>query len=147
MLKLTTVCAAVLVLSGCAAQDGSMGFNQLETVNYLRAQKDLPLDLVMTQRAVFKQPAVCDSDLQFAVDPDQPTYARVTKPFSPGATRLNDTIVMGMTLMSDRTIRTRVYSYFTPTDEQITEMYNALRYPGICPGEPIPEEPKKAEEE
>lgn len=123
----------VLALSGCAAPSGGISMLQLESPEYHRDRRSFPLDFVGVQRAVIKHQQVCGSDIQFAVDDKHPGYARVTKPFAPGAEGLNNTIVLGLTKMANVQTRGDVYSYQTPDRAQIREIYQALMHPEECP--------------
>src|SRR5690606_18266988 len=123
----------VLALSGCAAPPEGISLLQLESQQYHRDKRSFPLDFVGVQRAVIKHQQVCGSDIQFAVDDNHPGYARVTKPFSPGAEGVNNTIVLGLTKMANVETRGDVYSYRTPTRAQLREIYQALLHPDECP--------------
>lgn len=132
-------CAAIAIslvgLAGCAGSSGSIGLNQLERQAHQHDSRRLPYDFVKIQRAVFKHQAACDSDAVFSVEPSLPTYARISKPFSPGATTVSETLVLGLTLMRDLTVKADLFSYYTPTKAQINQMYNIVLRPELCPGQ------------
>lgn len=157
MKKATLSIAAALLLAGCAASpDQGMGLYQLETAPYLRDDRKLPMDFVQIQRAVFKQQARCGLALQFKVDDRHPSYARVTLPLVEGAGPgdWDKMLVLGLTLVqnspakvlgvtlregAEPATRAQLYSYYTPSKQQVRDIYNALLHPDLCPGETPPE--------
>lgn len=145
------------LLAGCASSDGGMGLYQLETAQYKREERKLPMDFVQIQRAVFKQQAQCGSSLEFKVDEMHPSYARITQPMfedaQPG--EWDKFMVLGLTLLQqqaakilgvtlresdDPATRAQLYSYYTPSRDQIRAVFNAILHPELCPGETPPEE-------
>jgi len=148
-MKKTGLAIAVLLLAGCASSDKGVGLYQLETSQYTRAERNLPMDFVQLQRAVFKRQAKCGTDIRFAVDERHPSYARVTVPFGPGESGWDNILVLGMTQMqtsaakvlgvtlreeSKAFVRTRLYSYYSPSKDQIKRLYGALLHPEDCEG-------------
>lgn len=131
-MKKLVLCLA-LAITGCASTPNGISLLQLESPEYFRDRRSFPLDFVGAQRAVIKHQQICGSDIEFAVDERHPGYARVTKPFSPGATGWNNTIVLGLTKMSNVQTRGEVYSYSTPSRAQLREIYQVLLHPDECP--------------
>ena len=147
-----------LLLAGCASPDAGISLYQIETAQYMREERKLPMDFVQIQRAVFKQQARCGSQLDFKVDEKHPSYARVTQPFAEGAQpgEWDKHLVLGLTLLQqssakilgvtlresdDPATRARLYSYYTPSKDQVRAVFNAILHPELCPGEtPPPEE-------
>jgi len=134
---------AALVLAGCAASGGQVGLVVLETPQYQRGERSVPRTFVQMQQAVFKQQASCGSTIQFAVDQNQPSYARISMRLS-GATGekteqdWSHTLVLGVQMLEGRPARGRYYSYYPVTRAQMDVLYNAVVYPQVCPGQPIP---------
>lgn len=156
MKKAALSIATALLLAGCASSPQGLGLYQLETPSYQRDARNLPMDFVQIQRAVFKQQARCDSKLQFKVDEKHPSYARVTLPLLEGAQpgEWDKTMVLGLTLVqhseskllgitlreeSTASSKAQLYSYYAPSKEQVRALYNALLHPDLCPGETPPE--------
>ena len=136
MIKQWTAALACLMAAGCASTGtGNIGLNELERVSYLRASRDLPMDFVKIQRAVFRHQAACGEDVKFAVDGTNAVYARITKAFKPGAQGLSETLVLGLTMQKNLNTRAVLYSYYTPTRGQINAMYNIVLSPELCPGQ------------
>jgi len=150
--------ATALLLAGCATPNQGVGLYQLETAPYLRAERKLPMDFVQIQRAVFKQQARCGLDLQFKVDQQHPSYARVTMPLAEGAgpEDWDKLLVLGLTLLQqseskvlgvtlreggDAITRARLYSYYTPGKDRVKALFDAILHPELCPGETPPEKP------
>lgn len=148
--------AAALLLAGCASSERGVGLYQLETSQYLRAERNLPMGFVQIQRAIFKQQARCDSALQFRVDDNHPSYARVTQRLKDGAqagewehflvlglqlVRNSESKVLGVTLREagEASTKAKLYSYYTPDKEQVQAVFNAILHPDLCPGETPPE--------
>lgn len=149
MKKFVVLCSLV-ILAGCAVSGGGeIGLTTLETPIYMRAERWVPKTFVQVQRAVFQHQAVCMVNIKFAVDELHPSYARVTKDFD-GVTGQrsagsNQSMVLGLQFFSNMPLRGRLYSYYTPTDAQVQEMYDAILHPERCPGDPRPAEPAKKE--
>lgn len=148
--------AAALLLAGCAGPERGVGLYQLETSEYLRVARNIPMDFVQIQRAVFKQQARCGSSLQFQVDDQHPSYARVTQPLVEGAqagdwdkmlvlglqlVRNAESKVLGVTLREagEASTKARLYSYYAIDKEQEKAIFDALLHPELCPGEAPPE--------
>ena len=157
MNKAALLIVTASLLAGCASTDGGVGLYQLETRQYLREERKLPMDFVQIQRAVFKQQAECGSLLDFKVDQMHPSYARITLPMLEGAQpgEWDKFMVMGLTLLQqqaskilgvtlresdDPATRAQLYSYYSPSREQIREVFNAIIHPELCPGEVPPED-------
>lgn len=157
MKKVALSIVAAALLAGCAGSERGFSLYQLETAQYLREDRKLPLDFVQIQRAVFKQQARCGLALDFKVDEMHPSYARVTLPLAEGAQadEWDKVMVLGLTLLQqssakllgvtlrdsdDPATRARLYSYYTPSRDQVRGIYNAILHPELCPGETPPEE-------
>jgi|GEM_PF-875450 len=149
------------VLAGCASPEGGIGLYQIETSQYLRDERKLPMDFVQIQRAIFKQQARCGSTLDFKVDERHPSYARVTQPLIEGAQpgEWDKYMILGLTLLQqssakilgvtlregdDPATRAQLYSYYTPSRDQVRAIYAAILNPELCPGEAPPEESQEA---
>ncbi|TFL09290.1 hypothetical protein CSC67_19420 [Pusillimonas caeni] len=162
MKKASLSIATALLLAGCAGPNQGIGLYQLETAPYMREDRKLPMDFVQIQRAVFKQQARCGSTLQFKVDEQHPSYARVTQPLVEGAAPedWDKQLVLGLTLLQNSSAkilgvtlregdepstRARLYSYYAPGKERVRAIYNALLHPDLCPGETPPEKPEEKE--
>lgn len=156
MKKAALPIVTALLLAGCAGPEQGMGLYQLETAQYMREERKLPMDFVQIQRAVFKQQARCGLELDFKVDDRHPSYARVTLPMVDGAQpgEWENLMVMGLTLLQQSSAkvlgvtlresdepatRARLYSYYSPSRDQVQGIYNALLHPDLCPGETPPE--------
>lgn len=157
MKKAALSVATALLLAGCASTEPGVGLYQIETSQYLRAERKLPMDFVQIQRAVFRQQARCESLLDFKVDEMHPSYARVTYPLfedaQPG--EWDKFMILGLTLLQqssakilgvtlresdDPATRAQLYSYYTPSKNQVRAIFNAIEHPDLCPGETPPEE-------
>lgn len=147
---------SALLLAGCASTESGVGLYQIETTQYMHEERKLPMDFVQIQRAVFKQQARCGSTLDFKVDEMHPSYARVTQPFIEGAQpgEWDKYMILGLTLLQQSSAkilgvtlresdepatRARLYSYYTPSRDQVRAIYNAILQPDLCPGETPPE--------
>ena len=136
MMKHWMAVRACLMAAGCASTDtGSIGFNQLERDSYQRATRRLPMDFVQIQRAVFRHQELCGGDVKFAVDGSNATYARITKPYKPGAEGLSETLVLGLNMMKDLSTKADLFSYYAPSKGKINSMYNIVLKPELCPGQ------------
>lgn len=136
MMKQWIAALACLTAAGCASTGtGHIGLTQLERESYQRASRRLPMDFVKIQRAVFRHQEVCGGEVKFAVDDIHATYARITKPFKPGADGLSDTLVLGLTMMKDLSTKADLFSYYAPTKGQVNAMYNIVLRPELCPGQ------------
>jgi len=157
MKKAALSMAAAVLLAGCATSERGLGLYQLETLPYQREVRNLPMDFVQIQRAVFKQQARCGSMLQFKVDEKHPSYARVTQPMAEGVQpgEWDKMMVVGLTLMqnseakllgitlregAEASTKAQLYSYYAPSKEQVHALYNALLQPDLCPGETAAQE-------
>lgn len=150
MKKLLLLCG-LAVLAGCAGQgQGGIGLSILETQPYMRDERWVPRTFVQVQKAVLQQQTKCGSNIQFAVDEDHPSYARVTQKLDslPGQDDggWSRTLVLGLQMMTSLRLRGNLYSYYEIDKTQIQAMYNAILHPDICPGQPIPPEPPKPAE-
>lgn len=157
MKKAALFIATAAVLAGCASSQSGMGLYQIETAQYLRDERKLPMDFVQIQRAIFKQQARCGSTLDFKVDERHPSYARVTQPLIEGAQpgEWDKYMILGLTLLQqssakilgitlresdDPATRAQLYSYYTPSRDQVRAIFDAILNPELCPGETPPEE-------
>ncbi|WP_397475692.1 hypothetical protein [Pusillimonas sp.] len=157
MNKAALLIVTAALLAGCASTDGGIGLYQLETAQYMREERKLPMDFVQIQRAVFKQQAQCGSSLDFKVDEMHPSYARITQPLVEGAQpgEWDKFMVLGLTLLQqqaakilgvtlresdDPATRAQLYSYYTPSRGQVRAVFDAILNPELCPGETPPQE-------
>lgn len=164
MKKAALLIATAAVLAGCASSNGGVGLYQIETAQYLRDERKLSMDFVQIQRAIFKQQARCDSTLDFKVDERHPSYARVTQPLIDGAQpgEWDKYMILGLTLLQqssakilgvtlregdDPATRAQLYSYYTPSLDQVRAVYAAILNPDLCPGETPPEEAESSSSE
>lgn len=137
MMKRWILVLGCVLAAGCSATTGTgnIGLSQLERESYQRASRRLPMDFVQIQRAVFRHQEICGGEVKFAVDGREANYARITKPFRPGATGLSETLVLGLTMMVDLSTKAEVFSYYEPKKAQINSLYNIVLKPELCPGQ------------
>jgi len=124
------------VLAGCASSNQGISLIMLEQPSYLRADRTLPQDFVQIQRAVFKHQAACNPEVKFSVDEMNPNFARVTKPYTPGATGWSHTVVLHLMFTKYLNSEGRVYSYYATTDNQVKDMFDIVLRPEYCPEKP-----------
>lgn len=136
-MKKGIVVAMAALLAGCASSNNAgIGLSVLEREPYLRADRLFTKDFVQVQKAVFKHQAICNPEVKFSVDALNPNFARVTKPYTPGATGWNNTVVLHLTLNKERNSQGRVYSYYATTDNQVQDMFAIVQRPEYCPEKP-----------
>ncbi|ROT46191.1 hypothetical protein [Pusillimonas sp. NJUB218] len=136
-MKKGIVVAMTAILAGCASSNNAgIGLSVLEREPYLRADRLFTKDFVQVQKAVFKHQAICNPEVKFSIDELNPNFARVTKPYTPGATDFNNTVVLHLTLNKERNSQGRVYSYYATTDNQVQDMFAIIQRPEYCPEKP-----------
>jgi len=129
-------CAA-LALAGCAARGPEgMRLIDLHTDDYLRMQRNIPLDsFAKVQMALFKHQSACGGDITFTADPNHASYAMVTEKDFPGA-GWGHTLLIELVLLQDRPIKATAYSYYAGTEARIARMFDAITKPGVCEDRP-----------
>jgi len=132
--------AIVLLLPACGITPQNRTWDDLREPGYVRAEQEFPPSFAQIQMALFKHQAACGSWLEFSVDPRRPSYATIVQAPEAGV-GADHTIVVDLVLRENRPVRARAYSYYAgpEVDERIRKIFNAIRYPESCSGEP-PEE-------
>jgi hypothetical protein len=130
MNKLAILLIPVL-LAGCGTTAPNKTFDDLREPIYLRSVQNLPLSFAQIQMALFKHQAACGSGPVFAANPQNASYAMVTQELTPGGGP-EHTILVDLVLLQNRPVRASAYSYYAGLDEQIRNVFDAIRHPGVC---------------
>ncbi|MFT0534085.1 hypothetical protein ACMHYJ_14830 [Castellaniella hirudinis] len=131
-MKTFYVLSAVLMLSACASQPAGLTADQLETDRYLVTERRrLPIDLAGVQQNLFRHEAACGEVYTFEMLPGQSTFGRVVYRPAPGA-GWADSVVLGLTLLHNRTINVKAYSYYSGQMDRVHRMVTAMMKPAAC---------------
>ena len=133
VLKTLLSLASFAALAGCAAP-GTTGLtaDELETDRYLVTERRrLPIDFPGVQQNLFRHEAVCGQRYTFEMLPGESTFGRVVYRPTPDA-GWEDSVVIGLTLLHNRTINVKAYSYYSGQLDRVREMLTAMMKPEAC---------------
>ena len=131
--KASAALASLMVMAGCAAP-GTTGLtaDQLETERYLVTERRrLPIDFPGVQQNLFKHAALCGQTYTFEMLPGESTFGRVVYRPTPDA-GWDRSVVLHLTLLHNRTINVKAYSYYAGQLDRIREMFTAMMKPEVC---------------
>ncbi|NYT59050.1 hypothetical protein H0A65_08965 [Alcaligenaceae bacterium] len=140
---------ALLVLAGCAKNTDMTRLMDLRSKAHFRDQRVLHLTFPQIQMALFKHEAACGSAPEFALEPGQTAYARLTDTPLEGSDYKQIVYaelvlyqgsdvetILDKTAERDWRTRATTYSYYAggAVDERIAKMFNAITHPQDCTG-------------
>ncbi len=132
-MKTVFALATLATLAACAAP-GTVGLtaDQLETDRYyVTERRRLPIDFPQVQQNLFRHAAVCHVTYTFEMVPNESAFGRVVYRTTPGA-GWEDSVVLGLTLLHNRTINVKAYSYRSGQMERVHQMLTAMMKPDAC---------------
>ncbi|MCC2596381.1 hypothetical protein LKR43_08505 [Pusillimonas sp. MFBS29] len=149
-MKKGVVLLVLLVLAGCATNNGTSRVMDLRSKAHFRDQRVLHMTFPEIQMALFKHQAACGSAPVFAMEPGKTAFARLTDRPLEGSdykqiiyTELvhyrGSDLGTVIDRAADRDWRTRAttYSFYADSavDERIEKMFNAITHPQDCTGQ------------
>lgn len=131
-MKTIYLLASLAVLSACASQPPGLTLNELETSRYqLTERRRLPIDFAGVQQNLFRHAAVCGTTYTFEMAPNTSTFGRVVYRPTPDA-GWDRSVVLDLTLLHNRSINVKAYSYYAGQMERVHEMLTAMMKPELC---------------
>jgi hypothetical protein len=132
-MKAILALASLAVLSACASQSTGLTINQLETDRYqLTERRRLPIDFPQVQQNLFRHAAKCGQVYTFEMVPNESAFARVIYRPAPEDVRWEDSVVLSLVLLHNRTINVKAYSYQAGQMDRVHEMLTAIMKPEAC---------------
>lgn len=131
-MKVLFILLASFVLSACASQPQGLGINQLETDAYLVTERRrLPIDFPSVQQNLFKHASACGEAYTFEMVPRETSFGRVI--YRPTADAdWAHSVVLNLTLLHDRSINVKAYSYYSGQMDRVHAMLSAMMKPDAC---------------
>jgi len=125
--------ASLAVLAGCAAPGtAGLSVDQLETERYqLTERRRLPIDFPQVQQNLFRHAKVCGETYTFEMVPRESAFGRVVYRPTPDA-GWDHSVVLGLTLLHNRTINVKAYSYYPGQMDRVHRMLTAMMKPDAC---------------
>lgn len=131
-MKIILALASLAVLSACAGNSASLGIDQLETARYqVTERRRLPIDFPRIQQNLFRHEAVCGQRYTFEMVPNESTFGRVVYRPTPDA-GWDRSVVLSLTLLHNRTVNVKAYSYYSGQLDRVREMLTAMMKPEAC---------------
>jgi hypothetical protein len=131
-MKTILALASLAVLCSCASQPAGPTLDELESARYqVTERRRLPIDFPAVQQNLFRHAAVCDQTYTFEMDPRQSSYARVVYRPTPAA-GWDKAVVLTLTLLQNRSINVKAYSYHAGQLDRVREMLTAMMKPDAC---------------
>ncbi len=130
-MKTVFALASLAVLAACASTPG-LTVNQLETDRYqVTERRRLPIDFPQVQKNLFQHAAACGQTYTFEMVPNESAFARVVYRPTPDA-GWDRSVVLSLTLLHNRSINVKAYSYRAGQMDQVHEMLTAMMKPDAC---------------
>lgn len=133
-LPMKTLCAlaSLSVLAACAGQPQGLTINQLETPTHqLTERRRLPIDFAGVQQNLFRHAKLCGDTYTFEMVPRESAYGRVVYRPTPDA-GWDRSVVLSLTLLHNRTINVKAYSYYAGEMDRVHQMLTAMMKPELC---------------
>lgn len=131
-MKTIYLLASLALLSACASQPPGLTLNELETSRYqLTERRRLPIDFAGVQQNLFRHAAACGQTYTFEMAPNTSTFGRVVYRPTPDA-GWDRSVVLGLTLLHNRSINVKAYSYYAGQMGRAAEMMTAMMKPELC---------------
>ncbi|WP_323017117.1 hypothetical protein [Castellaniella sp.] len=131
-MKTIYLLASLAVLSACASQPRGLTVNELETSSYqVTERRRLPIDFPAVQQNLFRHAAACGQTYTFEMVPNESSFGRVVYRPTPDA-GWDRSIVLSLTLLHNRTINVKAYSYYSGQMDRVHEMLTAMMKPELC---------------
>jgi hypothetical protein len=130
-MKTVFALASLAVLAACAAPS-DLSIDQLETDRYqLTERRRLPIDFPRVQQNLFRHAKVCHETYTFEMVPGESAFGRVVYRPTPGA-GWDDSVVLALTLLHNRSINVKAYSYRAGQMDRVHRMFTAMMKPEVC---------------
>ncbi len=130
-MKTVFALASLAVLAACATPAG-LTIDQLETDRYqVTERRRLPIDFPRVQQNLFRHAKVCHETYTFEMVPGESAFGRVVYRPTPGA-GWEDSVVLALTLLHNRSINVKAYSYRSGQMERVHQMFTAMMKPDTC---------------
>lgn len=130
-MKTVFALASLAVLAACATPAG-LTIDQLETDRYqVTERRRLPIDFPRVQQNLFRHAKVCHETYTFEMVPGESAFGRVVYRPTPGA-GWEDSVVLALTLLHNRSINVKAYSYRSGQMDRIHRMFTAMMKPDTC---------------
>ncbi|GAA0223992.1 hypothetical protein GCM10009125_11300 [Castellaniella daejeonensis] len=130
-MKTAFALASLAVLAACAAPTG-LTIEQLENDRYqVTERRRLPIDFAGVQRNLFRHAAVCHETYTFEMVPGESAFGRVVYRPTPDA-GWDSSVVLDLTLLHNRSINVRAYSYRAGQMDRVHKMMTAMLQPDSC---------------
>ncbi len=130
-MKTVFALASLAVLAACATP-ASLTIDQLETDRYqVTERRRLPIDFPRVQQNLFRHAKVCHETYTFEMVPGESAFGRVVYRPTPGA-GWEDSVVLALTLLHNRSINVKAYSYRSGQMDRIHRMFTAMMKPDTC---------------
>ena len=125
--------AALTLLAGCAAPGAAgLSVDQLETDRYqVTERRRLPIDFPHVQQNLFQHARVCGDTYTFEMVPGETSFGRVVYRPTPDA-GWDHSVVLGLTLLHNRMINVKAYSYYAGQMDRVHRMLTAMMKPDAC---------------
>lgn len=131
-MKTIYLLASLAVLSACASQPRGLTVNELETSSYqVTERRRLPIDFPAVQQNLFRHAAACGQTYTFEMVPNESSFGRVVYRPTPDA-GWDRSVVLSLTLLHNRTINVKAYSYYSGQMDRVHEMLTAMMKPELC---------------
>ncbi len=131
-MKTIYVLSSLALLSACASQPTGLTLNELETARYqVTERRRLPIDFPGVQQNLFRHAAACGQTYTFEMVPNESAFGRVVYRPAPDA-GWDRSVVLGLTLLHNRTINVKAYSYYSGQMDRVHEMLTAMMKPELC---------------
>lgn len=130
-MKTVFALASLAVLAACATP-ASLTIDQLETDRYqVTERRRLPIDFPRVQQNLFRHAKVCHETYTFEMVPGESAFGRVVYRPTPGA-GWEDSVVLALTLLHNRSINVKAYSYRSGQMDRVHRMFTAMMKPDTC---------------
>lgn len=150
-MKKLALIALLATLTGCASGPDGLTESNLRQSVYHRQERIVAATFPQLQMALFRQEQACGSAPTFKMNTRQTNFATLIDlpdPSSPYELAVMADLTQFMeTHLAPARIRAEIYSYYSDsaTLDRINRLFDAIEYPGVCPGEARVRAPKSDE--
>jgi len=131
-MKTLYVLSCLAVLTACAGTPRGLTLDELETPRYqVTERRRLPIDFPGIQQNLFRHAAACGQTYTFEMKPNEASFGRVVYRPAPDA-GWDRSVVLGLTLLHNRTVNVKAYSYYAGQMDRVHEMLTAMMKPELC---------------